>query len=288
MPDEAELEILLRKDLQGFTVELRLSQPDDEEVRTPVGGAAPLDPAKLRPLRNDPDKYGRELGRQLLSDADVKAFFKTAWAVTEQATQSLRVRLFINRSAPELHELRWETLRDPDDGSWLLTKTNLFFSRFLSSDDWKRVRLRRKPKLRGLVVIANPSALADPAKGYFLEGRRVAEVPVKGELKRAEAGLAPVVPETLVSDPAAAVRVTLDRIANELDRGYDILYLVCHGALRKSAIANNWEPLLLLEKDDGQDDVRSGTRPRRASRCALGSSPAGGAGFVRAGRGDQL
>ena len=55
----------------------------------------------------------------------------------------LRVRLFIGPSAPELHNLRWETLIDPTTNlagdsataTPLLTNENIIFSRYLSSLD---------------------------------------------------------------------------------------------------------------------------------------------------------
>ena len=63
-------------------------------------------------------------------------------------------------SAPELHDVRWETLRDPGNGASLLTNESVLFSRYLSSLDWRPAGVRPKAGLRALVVIANPSDLA--------------------------------------------------------------------------------------------------------------------------------
>ena len=80
----------------------------------------------------------------------------------------------------ETAPLRWETLRDPADGTPLFTGENLLFSRYLSSLDWRAVRLRPASDLRALVVIANPSDLDD----YDM-----AEINRDQELGRAQAGL---------------------------------------------------------------------------------------------------
>ena len=50
----------------------------------------------------------------------------------------------IGSSASELQGVHWEMLRDPQDGSPLSTSENLLFSRYLSSLDWRPVRLPRQ------------------------------------------------------------------------------------------------------------------------------------------------
>jgi hypothetical protein len=256
MADDAELEIGLWKDIKGYTIELRYRQPDDEGEIAPVRGRAPIDPDELYLLKEKPIDYGTELGKQLLDDAEVKSRFKTARAVTEHADRSLRLRLFIDRGAPELHELRWETLRDPDDGSWLLMKPNLHFSRFLSSDDWRPVRPRRKTELRALVAIANPAALKELPKDYHIGAQKLHPVPVADELDRARKGLGKLIAEEIVSDPAGHEVVTLKRLIDALGLGFDIFYLVGHGGLMDEK--GSKEPIILLEKEDGSPDFRSG------------------------------
>ena len=80
-----------------------------------------------------------------------------ASAQTLEAT--LRVRLLIDPSAHELHQLHWETLRDPQDGALLFSGENIVFSRYLSSYDWRPIRLRPQADLKALIVVANPSGL---------------------------------------------------------------------------------------------------------------------------------
>ena len=92
----------------------------------------------------------------------------------------LRVRLFIGPTAPESHALKWELLRDPRTGTIWRPASGSLFSRYLSSHDWRPVRLRPQESLRALVVIANPTDL-----GKY----KMAPVDVDGERKRAEDAL---------------------------------------------------------------------------------------------------
>jgi hypothetical protein len=149
----------------------------------------------------------------------------------------MRVRLVVGPSAPKLHSLRWETLLDPESGNPLSTSENLVFSRYMSSLDWRPVRLRSKGELRALVVIANPSDLPE----YNL-----APINLEAEFERARQGLGPL-PITVLPNPKGIQRATLENLTTQLrDSDYDILYLVCHGALVKE------DPWLWLENEQGK------------------------------------
>jgi SIR2-like domain/CHAT domain len=128
------------------------------------------------------------------------------------------------------------------------------------------VRLRAKGELTALVVVANPSNLADANNPYQVCGRRLAPIDVSGEKGRAETGLRgknadkPVInSETLVSDPNGPVRVTLDGLCDRLRQGYDVLYLVCHGALITRDGKTQPEPYLCLEDDAGTASLVAGS-----------------------------
>src|SRR5207253_2316993 len=129
-----------------------------------------------------------------------------------------RIRLFIGSSAPELHNLRWETLRIPDQpAASLLTNENILFSRYLSSLDWRPIRLRTEAALKTLVVIANPSQLAEGK--VRSEGRQLMPVDVQGELARARDGLGDIP----ITSLASGGKATLDNLIAQLHDGYDIL-----------------------------------------------------------------
>ena len=52
----------------------------------------------------------------------------------------------------------WETLRDPEDeDAPLVTNEGILFSRYLSSEDWRRVQRRSKSALRASLWVCNVS-----------------------------------------------------------------------------------------------------------------------------------
>ncbi len=240
MPDYADLEISLhRRDAESYAVEFRLNRSDSEAEVRPGQGIAELDPDSLPAVKAEMDHqaYGQELGRRLWADPAVKEAFASARKAAQALDVPLHLRLFIGPSARELHDLRWETLRD-DTGGPLFTSEQLLFSRYLNSVDWRPVRLHPKGQLQALAVIANPA-------GYDLP-----LIDVAGELERVKDALS-------TKDDLSQVRLTalpgeagghatLDRLLECLrDGDYDILYLVCHGALIKN------EPCLYLEDEAG-------------------------------------
>ena len=180
--------------------------------------------------------------RRLFDDGDVRAKYGQFKAAVEGADDSLRVKLFVDRSAPELHSLRWELLTDPDTGQPLATSERILFSRFGSSSDWRPVRLRAKSELKALVAVSNPGNLDQ----YGL-----APIDVDGEVARAREHLKGI--EVTVAGQDAGAPLTLDRLIDGLRDGVDILYLVCHGGLHPEK-----GPLLYLQGDDGNAKVAGG------------------------------
>jgi CHAT domain/SIR2-like domain len=243
VPGYADLELSLhRRDADSYAVELRFSPSDsDADVRLLQGGpgVAHLDWDELRGLALNDTAYGHALGAALFADQAVQGAFDQSRAAAESADAPLRLRLLIGPSAPELHRLRWETLRDPRGGGPLFTGENVVFSRYLSSLDWRPVRLRPKGDLTALVAIANPTDIAD---------YQLAAVDTVGELDRVRAALNRVRVVALAGEP----HVTLERLTERLRDGYDVLYLVCHGALI------NGEPRVWLETEDGTAAVVAG------------------------------
>jgi hypothetical protein len=248
MTEYADLEIgLHRRDASSYSVEFRFSQPNSEaDVR--IGQEQPtlvtIEMDELSELAYDPAAYGQKLTDSFFENAAVQTAFAQARASTQTLGAQLRLRLMIGSSAPELHNIRWETLRDPQDGSPLSTSENLLFSRYLSSLDWRPVRLCSKGELSALVMVANPSDLAE---------HNLAPVDVAGELKRAKEGLGQI-PLKALPEPESDQRATLDNLFAHLRaEDYDILYLACHGAMVKD------EPWLWLEDDQGKVGRVSGS-----------------------------
>lgn len=246
MPD-ADLEIgLHRLDAGGYALDMRFARPDsDADMRLLRGQArVTFDTAALSALALDPAAYGRALAAQLLADDAARAAFGQAWSAAQSLDVPLRLRLLVGPSAPELHALRWEMLRLPAPDDTPLTDERLLFSRYLTSGDWRPVRLRAKGRLRALVAIANPANLADYRPG----GVALAPIDVPAELAQVRAGLGQIEHVALASGGAA----TLDAIVEKLREGFDILYLVAHGALLRG------EPRVWLEDARGGAHVVGG------------------------------
>ncbi len=241
MNEYADLEIGLHRREEGsYAVEFRFSPPDSEAVVS-IGqfrqSQVTFDLAELQELSYDPESYGLKLTQSLFDDPEVRTAFAMARTSVQTMGVPLRLRLMIGPSASILHNLHWETLRDPESGSPLSTSENLVFSRYMSSLDWRPVRLRSKGELRALVVIANPSGL---------EAYNLAPVNVEAELERARQGLGQI-PAVVLPKADGSQPPTLNHLIDQLrDSDYDILYLVCHGALVKE------EPWLWLENEAGE------------------------------------
>ena len=266
MSDYAELELgLHRRDADSYLVDLRFQQPGSEaDVRLVDRTPTPVrfDQSTFGAL-DDAAEYGALLGQSLFADEDVRTTFAQALAAAQSQQQTLRLRLFIGPSAPELHGLRWETLRlpghngaDGDAGSALALGETILFSRYLSSQDWRPVKLRAETELRALVVVAGPDLSDYPD---------LAAVDVAAEVARAEAGLGEIASSVLASGTSDEERVTLNNIISCLrEAEHDILYLVCHGTLLDGT------PWLWLEDEAGDVQRVSGvelvTRLRELAR----------------------
>jgi len=247
--DVAELELLLERGTgDGFSAGVRVVRPGVEgDDRLPEPAGFILNRPALLEHAMDPAAYGRVLTECLFADAKLRDAFTAA----RSAAPRLRIRLSIGSSAPELHDVHWETLADPHATERpLLHDARILFSRYLGSFDWRPVRLRPKQQLRALVVVANPHNLAD---------FQLAPVDVARELEQARAGLQDgnggQIPITSIcSDPASTPgRAMLDRMLEALHEDHDILYLVCHGMLDRSGRAN-----LYLEDAGGKVAVVTG------------------------------
>jgi hypothetical protein len=84
---------------------------------------------------------------------------------------------------------------------------------------------------------------------YTPGGRPLAPLDVTGELERAKSGLGNIRVTALASDGSA----TLENVSTHLRDGYDVLYLVCHGAFVEG------EPHIWLEDEAGDVKVVAGS-----------------------------
>lgn len=229
MPNTLDLDITVsRWEVDRYLVESQFNDPDALTRQEAARGPAAINLDVLAESQLDLEAYSRLITDALFADETLRSYFLRVRTAAQDDSRPLRVRLMIDRSALELHALRWELLRDPETQVPLAIDRKVYLSRFLASQDWEPIQLRSKNKLRALAAIANP---ADLAEGKFeVGGQTLPEVDVPAELARARQGLANTRLDELVSDPAAPGTVSLDGLLKKLNQGYDILYLVCHGA----------------------------------------------------------
>jgi hypothetical protein len=222
-------------------------------------GEVCLDFSALRGFETDKTAYGKLLAESLFKDQAIRDTFLTAVRVAEQAGCALHVRLLISSQAEELQNLVWESMLDPrsEYTTPLLTKPNIYFSRYFRSSEWGRINLHERGELTALVVIANPS---DISKYVVIRGggenpRSLAELDVPKEIEQVCKHLEGIKYEVLASNPTTPGKASLKEIGRGLEnfgvQGCDILYVVCHGAILTKPVPGAY---LYLEKENGKVD----------------------------------
>lgn len=248
MPSYSDLELSLhRLDATSYQVDFRFGQPaSDADIRLGAGqqARAVFDLEMLTGLLYDPTEYAAELTSAFFHSESLRTAFAQARASAQSQNAPLRLRLFIGASAPELHNLCWELLRDPQSGVPLATDANILFSRYLASLDWRPVKLKPKGELKALVAVAAPSDLAK---------YRLAEIDRDAEVARALNGLGRGRAQTnaekgfLSENLRVLPRGSASNLVSSLrDFAPDVLYLVCHGYLNEGG-----QPVLVLEDENG-------------------------------------
>ena len=196
-----------------------------------------IDPSEAR--------YGQYLTSYLFADKKIRDAFRKVREEARNQDQEVPVhfRLFIGPDAQKLHNLQWETLRDPlDETTPLLLSEDIRFSRFLTSLDWRSVYFHSQVERRALVSIANPSDVTT----HQSEAKPLTEDELTEELTRIQSALGEIPCDRLSpSTKDTTGRATQDNLCIRLRQGYDILYLVCYSVL------DDGEPYLLLENNEG-------------------------------------
>ena len=208
-----------------------------------------IDLPRLQGLALDPDAYGSALTDMVFGTQGNPIFdaFVLARAVAA-ARSGLRIRLHVQTNAPELHAVRWELLREPGKTTSLLSDQSVWFSRFLSTDDFRLRPLQDPNTVKVLVVVANPSDLItrwqQPALDADEEYRQADEA-IASQYGRS--------PREIVVRRLGG-RASVYNIVSDLRDNYsDIVYLACHGT-----ITPDGGPRLLLEGHDGLGEMVRG------------------------------
>jgi tetratricopeptide (TPR) repeat protein len=250
----AALEINISSRRAGvYSVEFRFETAGMDSQAKRELGEANFNFNELRMKVLDPEAYGRELTDSLLGDEKLRKFFSQSLTIAQNEEKKLRILLWLHESAKELHDLRWETLRNIEEDDFIALDENVQFSRYLQEKGRAPVRIPEKEELNALVVIANPQDLAEDK--ITIGNRTLHPIDVAGELERAKKGLAGVKSiDYLISEPQNLGSVTIEQFLLQLHKGYDIVYLVCHGALlgvNPHDPTSDKEPNLWFEGEDG-------------------------------------
>ena len=170
-----------------------------------------------------PQEDGERLFRWLFADDQLQ----TAWAGVRGQNSLRRIRLRIDASAPELHAVPWELLRDAAPGlapQTIAAETSTPFSRYLAGQ-WKPGHPILSRPIKLLVALANPDNLED----YNLTRLDIQAEQQALETAVAESEIdAEQLEITFLAQP-----VTLSALEAELKKGYHILHLVAHGIFLK-------------------------------------------------------
>lgn len=245
-----DIEFALRIGEKNTVLADAILQPPESNSDTVIARNVPvaLDPTALLVYALDPLAYGDQLSEMFFASPALRG----AWirATTYQAATGfpLRVRLRIDPDATVLHTLRWETLRDPDSKLPLCFSRRILVSRYLDASDPGRVPVIGRADLRAVVCVANPTDI---------DKFGLTPVDTDGEVNRTRLALAGIELAVLARG-FEGVTASLTALTDLLERGYPILYLVCHGALREG------EAILYLEDSGGRCTPEMGSRLVRA------------------------
>jgi hypothetical protein len=246
--DDIDLEVLLGwvPQADGFKLTVLYNAPGDRDDDRYFGEEPiRLDTKTLDDYRDeiDIDEYGKRLGEMLFVDKTGATLTK---ALDAGKSAPLHMRIAVDIHAPlRYHEILWETLCAPDSRR-LTTSQNVRFSRYLSADRGNQPTvLARTDVMTALVVVANPADVSQHAEGAI----ELAPIQVAEEIARATEALGHMDLRVLPDNGRPATRAA---VIEELSRGVDVLYLVCHGRIRKDRSE------LLFDDGHGGTDIVDG------------------------------
>jgi hypothetical protein len=205
-----------------------------------TGDELRLNTEALREAALDPQTVGQQLADALFVGPIRDAYLKAATYAETLAENCLRLRLWIDPDAAELHALPWELLRVND----VMVSANAAtpFSRYLPATTPWETDITARP-LRVLAAISNPADLAE----YGLS-----PVKVEGERALLEKALADQDVQLDFLEPP----VTLPSLEAKLRDGYHVLHYVGHGAVGKE----QQQSVLYLQQEDETTALVKGRR----------------------------
>jgi len=214
----------------------------------------------LLAIELDPEKYGLELFQALFSEPIRRAYDKATGRAEAQTEGRLRVRLWIDDQAAELHALPWERLYHVHKGQPipLATSTLTPFSRYTGLECPEPKPVTERP-VRLLIAISNPRDLPRGTSPLDVE-REVENLrQALGNLRRDDQVQVILMPGRSVLSPELQAQLkgedyqiqegatSLDNICRLLE-GIHVFHFLGHGFFREGSAS------LYLEKSDGMLD----------------------------------
>lgn len=231
-------------------------------------GEMRLDHSALQAAENDVPAYGMALFDALFSGAIRRAYDRATGIAETRSNGQLRVRLWIDPRASELHALLWERLHELRQNTVvsLSTSAQTPFSRYTGLEIAAPAPIATRP-IRMLVAIANPTDLIDKGMTPIdVEDEIDTLTSAVDGLQRTGQLHVTLLPGSTGLTAALRARLeqagyvvrdgatTLDTLSRELATapGYHILHFLGHGAFSRA----QGTTVLFLEDANGFTDAR--------------------------------
>jgi hypothetical protein len=229
-----DIEIRIFKDYEnGYTAKLSLQDYGRVSVKLPAL------PTQDLALITDSSLYGSRLFSWLFQGDLLDTFHDIQLTAAQptrslkpQSSSGLRLRLWIDPKASELHCLRWESLCELGDMEPLSLRTA--FSRFIRSPEPRGWGISDRP-LRMLLVASNPSGL---------DRFDLSRIEVDLEDRIVKEATSPL--GSLIELNKLTGSITIDMIKSEERRGYHIIHLLAY------TVADEDKSFLLLADQNNQ------------------------------------
>ncbi len=226
-------------------------------------GTLRLDRAALTGLELDARSYGQALFNALFAGPLRTAYDRALGEAAVATDGRLRLRLWIDDAAVELHALAWERLYHPWRGQMipLATSTQTPFSRYTSLETAEFSPVAERP-LRLLMALANPSDLPAGLKPVPVEAeveslrQAVSALCQKGQLQATllpgRSGLPAALRARLQAEGWQILEgaTSLENLIRHLP-GVHLFHFVGHGFFQRQGEHGAGQAALYLEKDDG-------------------------------------
>jgi hypothetical protein len=241
----ADVEIRIRKQANGrYPVELRV----DTEREFPTGF---LDAGSQPPTPTDAHYADSAYGQALFNWFFADDKLKESWAEIRGAYPQRRMRLYIDADEPQLHQVAWEALCEPEDNNrpalHLAATGATPFSRYLASSTYHGKPIVRRP-IKILVVAPAQQNFAQIYLNPDQPTPGMATIDPDAEFKSLQKALEQQIPDGKVSLTLLPQPCTLAAIASALLEGYHVLHMICHGLYDR----NTQETWLLLANEQNQ------------------------------------